>query len=734
MVKRGMLGALWMLVGCDEAPVVSADAGLDALPCEGRETWVCPTGWVRAASGGCGPAVILCAPDGGAAAGTCAGEDLHAPRPYPTEDGGTGWRFGLAADGAVTGGWSERMPACAEGWTRLEDGSCVPDLRPCPTGASSLPGGRCTSTALSDCPDARFPARTPEMMGRAVLYVAADAPAAGADGSEIHPFRTIDEALPRVDDRGFVLLAEGRYVEPVTIAQRANVRGVCAARVTLGGGEGIVLRVPGELALRGVTVHGGAIVSGVLDADAVHFRAGGWRYALRVETASGRAELRDVRVEVSGEKGVDVVQRAHLTMSAFAVVGGVGVGISVADAEATLRDGVLSDLRVGALESEGAGRAIFAADHGVVDGEHLVIDRCQAFSVSVSGEGARFALRGGVIRDVQATATGGGKALQVDQGGVATLTGVRIERASNTAASAFEGGTLTVEDSVVLDTRQRPNGTAGRGLDAHHRASLHVVRTRIEGMHDVALFSYDGSQVTARDVVIRRTRVPDGQGFGAGIAALALPGQAGATIDARRVVIEDSQEEGFAAIGVGTEAVLEDVIVRGVLPSARGFAMGAITSGGAVLRANRVAVVDARGIGFAAQQYNLTLRATGTRVEAGDLFVRDIAAGQIVYSVTRPDQPPSGVAAYGVVAGEGTSCAFERVTLERSDVGIAALAPTTLLDISVMGASRAVVVGRSRVAPQQVTVRGVTCADGGALRIVPDDTLGDPQVPLTRPP
>lgn len=743
MAKNGCVGWLllaWMLVGvagCSEPP---ASSGRDAAttdastPCDA--SWPCPEGWVRGASGGCGPAVLLCAPDGGAARDACDLDALRSPQPFPAEDGGTGWRFGLLPDGAITGGWSERMPPCAEGWSRLDDGSCVPVLRECAAGSSAIPGGGCTTTAVSDCPSGRFPPTTPEMMGRALVYVDANAPPTEPDGSEQHPLRAVAEAVAGAPDGAFVLVAAGVYEAPVEATRRVTIVGVCAARVTFGRGQAIALQARGQVALRGVTVHGGAIVPGALDARAVTFRGGDGTFALRVETSAGRGTFEDVRVEMSDGYGVQVVQEAQVTLRAFGVEGGGGIGVYVSS-QGALRmfDGAIHDVRLDRIGKPDTGYAVRVMGRGQVDAERLALDRNQVFAVQVTEPGSRFTLRGGVIRDTRPVAGGAGKALQADDHAEATLDGVRVSGNANTAASAFTGGTLTVRDCVVLDTQERPNGTAGRGLDAHHSATLHVERTRIEGMRDVALFSYDGSRVTVRDVLIRRTRVPSRQGFGAGLAAVTLPGGEGTTtLDARRVLVEDSAEEGFAAIGTGTEATLEDVIVRGVLPSARGFAIGALTSGGAHLTARRVAVVGTRGIGFGSQQYGQIIRAAGTRMTAQDIYVRAVAPGQIVYSITSPDQPPAGTAAYGFVAGEATENVADRVLIEDTETGIAALSPLTIRGIVIVRARLDGVVGRSRVEPARVRIEGVACGIAGPLRITPDDTLGDPQVQVSRPP
>ncbi|MBI5517794.1 MAG: hypothetical protein HY909_28745, partial [Deltaproteobacteria bacterium] len=94
--------------------------------------WPCPPEWVAHAQGGCGPAVVLCPGDGGAAPGACEGIDYT--HPHPVGDGGTS--FYRLPDGAVGGGWPEALPELAE----VETGSLAPPEDFAPTaGIPSCP-------------------------------------------------------------------------------------------------------------------------------------------------------------------------------------------------------------------------------------------------------------------------------------------------------------------------------------------------------------------------------------------------------------------------------------------------------------------------------------------------------------------------------------------------------------------------------------------------------------------
>src|SRR5690242_8852083 len=74
----------------------------------GRLTWMCPPRWVEHRDGGCGPAVLLCAPGGDAAEGACAGENITLPNGLTEGDGSVGGTFWRTATGGIGGAWPEQ--------------------------------------------------------------------------------------------------------------------------------------------------------------------------------------------------------------------------------------------------------------------------------------------------------------------------------------------------------------------------------------------------------------------------------------------------------------------------------------------------------------------------------------------------------------------------------------------------------------------------------------------------
>jgi hypothetical protein len=715
--------------GCDEpASAPARDAGPSSLAaCDGGEAGACPEGWVRAAPGGCGPAALLCQPDGGAAPGACDDPRVRESTPFATDDGGTGWRFGVGPDGSITGGWNARPPMCPEGWRPQDDGACEPVMATCPEGSSPIPGGRCTPTAASDCPMGPFPAPDAETVGARVVYVRADALAQGANGREDHPFRTLREGLADAGADGWVFVAAGTYREALVIPASARVRGLCAARVTLDPGAVVAMEVTGSLRLRGVSVRGGVRVRGSLDAREVALHATGGS-AVEIDGEGARATLRDVRfiLPMAGANfAVRVVRGASVAVTNFAVEAGAGVGFYAASAvPLTLADGTVRGVRPDGA-SEWAGRALWAQGGARVTADRLVLDDNTEQAITLHDRGTELTLRHAVIRGTRPVGPdGGGKGIETKFGASATLEYVRLIDNANASASAFEGASLTLRDCLVRDTHARGNGTGGRGVDAHHMGTLTVERTVVEGSHEVGVFSFDQSSVTLRDVVVRRTDAPKGVSYGAGVGVVL------SALDARRVLVEDSTEVGVAVIDPSSRATIEDLIVRGVRASRRRFAMGFVTSGGARVTASRVAVVDVVGVGVGTQEYGSITRSPNTRVEGRDYYVHRVSDGLVQYNMSDPGHPSSVTASYGLVVGTRTAIALARVTLDTVDTGLALLGPFTGRDVVVTRSRRFGVLNRTEFSAALFTVPDSRCAQVLEPVVVIDDTLVDPRLPV----
>jgi uncharacterized protein DUF1565 len=134
------------------------------------------------------------------------------------------------------------------------------------------------------------------------------------------------------------------------------------------------------------------------------------------------------------------------------------------------------------------------------------------------------------------------------------------------------GAAMTVEDVVVVDS-QPVGGRFGRGLDVEPGttpptpSSVTVRRTVLDDNHEIGLFLH-GSEATVEDLVVRGTLPQPADleaGHGVTVQDDATTGLRG-TLAFRGGMVERSHDVGVF-VG-GSDATLERVVVRATLPSA----------------------------------------------------------------------------------------------------------------------------------------------------------------------
>ncbi len=556
-----------------------ADAALDAPSGDGA-TWPCPVRWVATASGGCAPAVLVCADGGGALAGVCDGVEIARSVAVGEPDAGGGSLFRLP-DGAIGGAWSAPesvaqspaddfmpaagIPGCATGWTRIADGTCDPRLpADCGSDARALPGGACAPGRASDCASGEWVDVASESGSARVVRVRAGADDASADGSVLRPFGTLAAAAASAGEDSWLLLSAGTYVSRLALATGLHVVGVCASRVRIGSTTvAPVIEASGPRAaidVRGVTVapQGSGIV----------VRGG------------ARGSLRNVRV--TGANGIGVQC--------------TGVG-STLDVQFTLIDAT----RTGTPAAPVPGLACDAGAHVTARGVAIVDSA--TFGASASGRGTSLQLRDSVVATTHA-ATG----TDPYTDGLAAFAGanVHVDRCvfdangEEAALSQDDGTSVTLQDSIV---RGPASGATGPwGVRAEYRGSMVVIRTLFDRLHWLALAADESGSITVSDTVVRRV-VP-------WVGALSIGMQASHSghIAGSRVLLDENQNGGAVISDAGSLLELSDSIVRGSVPRGDGHqGVGVRLSPGGRATLTRVRIegnsnqaVLATGVGAAA--------------------------------------------------------------------------------------------------------------------------------------
>ncbi len=664
--------------------LAGASSCTDAAPAAAAPsaTWPCPAGWVPSSLGGCGPAAVLCAPDGGAAPDACESVPAGAPLVALPDGGIAGrWREPDAPGGAPAATWSPvaGFVACPAGWALDGDGVCMPAEPRCEAPSEALPGGSCVPRASASC-DGAVPADVPA--GATIVRVRTGAPAEGADGSAERPFASIARALEAAPADAWVIVAPGTYAERVVVEGRAvHLRGACWERTEIrapaeatGGGAVFVGGASARLDLGDVTVGGPNV--GVWVERGAALRAArvrverSVRAGVYVREAGSRGELddvlvRDVAARGDGDsgQGVRAGGGGALVLRDVAVVRATRIGVEAVGAGATVEGErvLVRDVREDreAMFTHGG---VVASGGAFVRLRGAVVRGAYANGATARLAGSRVALEDAVIADVAASVGGAAYGLHAETGGAVSARRAALRGCAGEGARAeHEGSSLTLEDVTVL-------GSGGPGAYAIDGASLALARVALVGNYATGVGVYRGARASLEDVVVRATRARAGDGrLGRGAEAFE-----GATLTARGLLVEDVREVGVMAAGEGSRVTLTDAAVRATLPRASGEAgLGLFAVDGAALDATRVRLQGNHDVAAMAQ--------------AGALTFRD---GVIL------DTRPSVRAGQAVAVGLGGEATVERSVLQGAvDIGAVAFgagSSLTLRDVAVRDvASRA---------------------------------------------
>ncbi|MBI5517351.1 MAG: hypothetical protein HY909_26495 [Deltaproteobacteria bacterium] len=653
-----------LLCGCAEEPTAPR-----AIP-----RWECPPEWVPHRLGGCGPAVLLCRPDGGAQEGVCTGLDLTRPRPVPYADGGAGSTFYLLPDGGIGGAWPEALPELAE----VSAGTLAPpeDFAPtagipsCPAPWRRLEDGTCEPVFPDTCaPGQRYPDLGPTPKGTTTLHVGQGA-IGTPDGTEASPYPTISRALEAANGPVRVRIAPGTYRENLTLDGEVTLAG-CRRRVTLEGTDpsrptlyaaqrGARVEVVG-LTLRGnnvgVIAEAGARVLlrsvDVLDTVEGGILAVGTGAAAEART---RIEAEDTMVqgtrEVSnGGSGVSALEggevsiiRTLLSANAIAAVTAVGFGDDGAPARVTVTDSVVRDTRASDRTGVG-GTALVSLDGGQVSALRTLIHGSRGVAVAAAehrgaSPPARVNLTDCIVRGTLSDPAGfGGCGLFALDGGVisARQTMLRSNRYAGALAAGQspDGGASRVEltECIVRDTLPRQRDQAnGSGLLAYQGGTLTAVRSLLVGNRNAGALSsrrsLDASRVPSRlelrSCVVRDT-LPRMPGLPGGFGVLSTEG---AVLTATGTLVLGNHDVGAMSDGEGSARVpsrveLTGCVFRGTLPQqgTLGFGHGLTAQNGAFLSAAGTLVADNHTAGVFSR--DVGAGGSASRVELTGCVVRD---------------------------------------------------------------------------------------------------------------
>jgi hypothetical protein len=396
---------------------------------------------------------------------------------------------------------------CGEGFRHDGDVGCEPILpdAPCPVGLMAIPGERecrpvmpCGAGTWGDLP-----------VDDATEYVdqSYDPAMSGAsDGSALHPWTTIAEAIAAAAPRALVAVAAGTYAEDVLLSTNVRLWGVCPERVEIAG------TAQGDAAIVVLTEGSGSEIGGL--------GITGGTTGMVISNATD-VVLDRLWVHSTASWGIDA--EAYFGPPEFRLLGSLieqctAYGVHAGGAEAFVDASVVRDTQPTGTE---AGRGM----------------SFQAYIPTALGT-------------------------------VGTLTRSVVEQ-NQEVGVLVAGADLTMESTVVRGTSPR-NQAAGRGIHvqanpANNAPSHIIVRTSFIAQNYEMGVNILGSEGTFEATVVRDTLPAASNGMsGRGISLEGDPASGPARLVANALLLDQNHEVGVAL--VGAEAELVGVVLRATQP------------------------------------------------------------------------------------------------------------------------------------------------------------------------
>ncbi len=513
------------------------------------------------------------------------------------------------------------LTPCAAGFREIaidELAACEPIVREraCDRGMRVL--GQSDCAPIDTCPAGEF---ADDLPSEGVVYVRAGT--GEGDGSRARPFRTLAAAIAGRGSARVIAIGKGEHaVDQIVVPAGVTLRGACSDETVITSQasadfEGAIEVHASSVEIRGLSIEGAARPGLSISGGSATVREVAIRRAhvvgMLVENATAVIDRVLVegtvpRYDIDG-RGLEIAAHADVTVRRSTFEGNSVGAIVVTESALVLEDSVvgttlgLRDTGGGGLLVQEAGRA--TVRRVLFDGNADV----GAFAHEAHLDMADVVVRGTHRTTTRTYASG----VLVRAGSAATIERTRLHDNEDVQLFALGEGThASFSDILVHDSAVHPHdaasalGVGGRGLDIEG-AEVDAARIVVTRAHEASYFIADRARVHLDDVVAIDTR--DGR-------ALAVEG--GASLELARARFEDSGDAHVVIIGGDTTVVLEDLLAARTEPGLvnGGFGRGVNVQHGATLDARRVRIEDVHDIGL------MTLAATS---DVADLSVSGVS-------------------------------------------------------------------------------------------------------------
>ena len=389
-------------------------------------------------------------------------------------------------------------------------------------------------------------------------------------------------------------------------------------------------------------------------------------------------------------RGTNVQSGASLVARGLVVEGNHEFGLFAAGAGTSvdLEDATIRDTQPLPNGVNGPGVVVQTGASFVARG--LLLEGNHNAGLYASDAGTSVDLEDATVCDTQPLSGGsGGQGIVVQDGTSLVARGLLLEENHEIGLSAWDAGTsVDLEDATIRDTQPRPDGTGGEGIAVQDGASLVARGLLLDGSHRAGLFAAgDGTSVDLEDATVRDTQPLHDGTFGRGIEA-----QAGASLVARGLLLEENHEIGLSVWDVGTGVDLEEATIRDTQPLPDGtLGRGINVQEGASLVARGLLLEGNHDVGLFAAR-------AGASLDLEDATVRD----------TQPR--PDGTSGRGINVQEGANLVARGLLVEGNhDVGLFAAQADTSVDLE------DATVRETQPGPHGAGGRGISVMAGASL-------------------
>jgi hypothetical protein len=480
----------------------------------------------------------------------CSGEDESEPPPQPSQPVGCAPGEATRADGSCRP--AGILPEeCAEGFVHQGD-ECIAPAPACGPGQMALVD-EAACREVAPCPEGTW-GDIP--VDNATVFV--DASFQGTStGTSSAPYALIQDAVDAAAPGAIVAIAEGAYLESITLFEPVRLWGRCPALVSIVGQSTMALRVNAAAAgseVRDLAITGAGVGLVAAGADGVVAD----RLWVHDTSAPG------IDVEETGTPVVLTVTRSLIERTAIA-------GAAALGGRLVFERGVVRDL----ISASGAGiyahTGNFSQAPGAIEVRGALVERVKGYGVYVDASSA--IIEGSLVRDIFPQSSDGlfGRGVDAENGADVSVRASRIERTADELVF-LNGSHAAIETTVVAEVIDSTSSSvAGRGVNVQAqpetgaRGSVSLRASVVHHSREFGVFlgASDGDMesTVVRDVLPRS----DGL-FGRGIAVQAEEASPGTpTFSVRDSVVEHCHE--VAIMASGAELVIDHSAVRDIWPA-----------------------------------------------------------------------------------------------------------------------------------------------------------------------